>query len=51
MADSPEVIEAREKTNDKEFFRERVKTMPLLIEWANEEIRDDKNIMLEACRK
>ena len=42
-----EVIEARNKTNDKEFFRETVKTMPLLIEWANEEIRDDKNILID----
>ena len=43
-------IEAREKTADREFFAEKVKAMPLLLEWANLEIRDDKNIMLEACR-
>ena len=50
MADSPEVIEARERTNDKEYFSKIIKTNPTLIEWANDEIRDDKNIMLEACR-
>ena len=38
MAESIEVIEAREKKDDKIFFVERVKTMPLLIEWANDEI-------------
>ncbi len=50
MADSPEVIEARERTNDKEYFSKIIKTNPTLIEWANEEIRDDKDIILEACR-
>ena len=32
MADSPEVIEAREKTNDKLYFAEIVKTNPTLID-------------------
>ena len=50
MADSPEVIEARERTNDKEYFSKVIKTNPTLIEWANEEIRDDKDIILEGCR-
>ncbi len=50
MADSPEVIEAREKTNDKAYFSKIVETNPTLIEWANDEIRDDKEIMLKACR-
>ena len=50
MADSPDVIEARERTNDKEYFSKIIKTNPTIIEWANDEIRDDKNIMLEACR-
>ena len=49
MADSPEVIEAREKTNDKEYFSKIIEKYPTLIEWANEEIRDDKEIMLKAC--
>ena len=38
MADSPEVIEAREKTNDRAYFLENVKKIPNLIEWANDEI-------------
>ena len=36
MAESQEVIEAREKTNDREYYFNIVETMPLLIEWANE---------------
>ena len=48
MADSPEVIEAKEKTNDREFFLNRVKEIPSLIEWANEEIRDDKDVIMNA---
>ena len=43
MADSVEVVEAKQKTNDRDFYLERVKTMPLLIEWANDKIRDDKD--------
>ena len=46
MAEDIAVIEAREKTNDKEYFKAVVETNPLLIEWANEEIRDDKEIIL-----
>ena len=45
MADSSEVIEAREKSNDREYYFKIVETMPLLIEWANEEIRADKEII------
>ena len=37
MADSPEVIEAREKTNDREYFSKIVLDNPTLIEWANDE--------------
>lgn len=50
MADSIEVIEAKEKTNDREFYFERVKQMPTLIEWANEEIRDDKEVIMNAVK-
>jgi hypothetical protein len=50
MPEPKEVIEAREKINDREFFLERVKTMPLLIEWANDEIRNDKEILLTAVK-
>ena len=50
MADSAEVIEAKQKTNDREFYLERVKTMPLLIEWANDSIRDDKEVLLTAVK-
>ena len=50
MADSVEVIEAKEKMNDKDFYFEIVKTMPTLIEWANDEIRDDKEIILNAVQ-
>ena len=45
-----EVIEAQEKSNDLEFFKERVKTMPLLIEWASDEIRDNKEVLLTAVK-
>ena len=38
-----QIIEAREKTNDKEYFRTIVETNPLLIEWANEDIRNKRN--------
>lgn len=51
MADSPEVIEAKEKTNDREFYLERVKEIPTLIEWANDEIRDDKEVIMNAVKK
>ena len=37
MADSPEVIEAREKTNDKEFYFE--KTRDRNIKWKNRKHR------------
>ena len=50
MPEPLEVIEARQKTNDREFFLERVKTMPLLIEWANDEIRDRKEVLLTAVK-
>jgi hypothetical protein len=50
MPEPKEVIEAREKTNDRAFFLERVRTMPLLIEWANDEIRNDKEILLTAVK-
>lgn len=50
MADSLEVIEARERTNDREFFFERVKEIPTLIEWANDEIRDDKDVIMNAVK-
>ena len=50
MPEPREVIEAREKKDDREFFLNRVKEMPLLIEWANDEIRDDKEILLEAVK-
>ena len=48
MADSPEVIEAREKKDDREYYANIVETYPTLIEWANDEIRDDKEILLKA---
>ena len=50
MADSPEIIEAREKANDKEYYANVVKLNPLLIEWANDEIRDCKEILLDAVK-
>ena len=50
MADSPEVIEARENKNNRDYFKNIVKKNPLLIEWASDEIRDDKDIILEAVK-
>ena len=50
MPEPKEVIEARENTNDRAYFEKIVETMPLLIEWANDEIRDDKEILLEAVK-
>ena len=50
MPEAREVIEAREHANDKNYYEEIIKTMPLLIEWANDEIKDDKNILLEAIK-
>ena len=57
MADSPEVIEAREKKDDREYYANIVETYPTLIEWANDEIRDDKekvisnDFYLSVCKK
>ena len=48
MADSPEIIEAREKTNDRGYFLEVVKEIPSLIEWANDDIRADKEVIMNA---
>lgn len=50
MADSKEVIEAKEKTNDREYYLEVVKKNPMLIEWANDEIRNDKEVIMEAVK-
>ena len=50
MADSPEVIEAREKRDDRDFFLSRVEEMPNLIEWANDQIRDDKEVIMKAIK-
>ena len=50
MAEDRGVLEAKEHTNDKKYFLEIIKTMPLLIEWANDEIRDDKEVFLEALK-
>ena len=46
MAESREIIEAREKTDDKDFFAEIVKTMPLLIEWQMMRLRMIKKLFL-----
>ena len=51
MADTPEVIEVKEKTDDKKYYEEIVKTNPVLIEWANDEIRDNKEIILNAVKE
>ena len=50
MADSAEVIEAKSNKDDRQYFLNIVKTMPLLIEWANDKIKDDKEVMLEAVK-
>ena len=50
MPIAKEVLEAQEKKDDLEFFKERVKTMPLLIEWANDEIRNNKEVVLSAVK-
>ena len=50
MPIAKEVLEAQARTNDLEFFKERVKTMPLLIEWANDEIRNNKEVLLTAVK-
>ena len=51
MPIAPEILEAQSKSNDLEFFKERVQTMPLLIEWANEDIQNDKDILLAAVNQ
>ena len=51
MPEPREVIEARENMDNRAYFEKIVKEMPLLIEWANDEIRDDKEIMMEAVKR
>ena len=50
MPDSVEVVEAKRNKDNREFFVEVVKKNPLLIEWANDEIRNDKMILLDAVK-
>ena len=50
MPIAPEVLEAQSKSDDLEFFKERVKTMPLLIEWANTDIQNNKEVLMSAVK-
>ena len=50
MADSSEVIEAKENKDNRDFFYKIVEKTPTLIEWANDEIRNDKEIILKAVK-
>ena len=48
MAEDIEITKAREKTDDRNYYLEIVSENPMLIEWANAEIRDDKEVILKA---
>ena len=48
MAENQEIIEARENTHNREYYLNKVNENPCLIEWADEKIRDDKEIVLKA---
>lgn len=42
--------EVKQKSHDREFILETVKTQPLMLEWAAEELKNDKEIVLTAVR-
>lgn len=45
-----EAEEVRQKSHDRKFILETVKTQPLMLEWASEELKNDKEIVLTAVR-
>jgi len=42
--------EVKQRNQDKNFLLEVVKTQPLMLEWASEELKNDKEIVLTAVR-
>ena len=43
--------EVLENSNDKDFVLKAIEETPTLIEFASDELRDDKEVMLEAIKK
>ena len=50
MPERNEVIEARKNKDNKDYFLKIIEEDPLLIEWANADIRNDKEVMLKAVK-
>ena len=47
MAENQEVIEAQANSHDRQFFLNKVSELPNLIEWADEKIRNDKEVIYD----
>ena len=48
MISKDEVIE---NSNDREFVLKAIEETPTLIEFASDELRDDKEVMLDAIKR